>query len=56
MLRMGKNISCEEAIASVLEMIEAGGVRTARLPEAVGEIPLGVSRIPAGAPGAWPDA
>jgi len=38
---MAKNISYEEAIASVLEQVEAGGLRTLPLPEVTGEI-LGV--------------
>jgi molybdopterin molybdotransferase len=35
---MAKNVSYEEAIASVLQQVEAGGVRTVPLPEATGEV------------------
>jgi len=43
---MVRNISYEEAIASVLEQVEAGGVRTLPLPEVTGEILDTVSRVP----------
>jgi len=44
---MAKSMSYEEAITSVLEQIEAGGVRTLPLPEVTGEI-LGVDVVAGG--------